>query len=82
MQKTLSFGQHQATNGRARRVFISSAGRWEWRDGALIAGFSTHVMELLQYLMIAFASKTDENPTGSPVGGLVLAETQSLLHVG
>jgi len=49
MQKTLSFGQYQATNGRARRVFISSAGRWEWRDGALIAGFfSTHVMVLLQ----------------------------------
>ena len=55
MQKTLSFGRYQATNGRDRRVFISSAGRWEWPllewrspDSRLL---SVHVMllELLQY---------------------------------
>ena len=27
-------------------------------------------------------SKTDENPVASAAGGLVLAETRSLLHVG
>ena len=49
MQKTLSFGQYQATSSRGCWVFISFAGRWEWwSDGALIAGFPVYMMQLLQ----------------------------------
>ena len=59
---------------------------WKEQQHHQTAATPSHVLRSLlsglRYTPFPPTSRTDENPAGSPVGGLVLAETQSLLHVG